>query len=78
MVESDEFRQFFVDDCHRIILIVNCLRQQIVTNGIKPDPLAHNISSESGWCIEYSHLHLVIFREVAIRWAYVERVRLIF
>jgi hypothetical protein len=76
--ESDESWHNSVDDCHRIILIVNCLRQQIVTNGIKPNPLAHNTPSESGRCIEYGHLHLVIFREMAIIWAYVEGVRLIF
>ena len=78
IVESDKFWQFFVDDCHRIILIVNCLRQQIVTNGIKPDSLAHNTPSEAGRCIEYGQLHLVIFREMAIIWANVEGVRLIF
>lgn len=62
VVESYESGHMSVYDSHRIILIVNSFRQQIGTNGIKPDPLAYKTPSEAGWRIEYRHHHLVILR----------------
>ena len=58
--EIDEIWQIFVYDSHRIILVVHSLRQQIGTNGIKPDPLAYKIPSEAGCSIEYIYFHVVI------------------
>jgi hypothetical protein len=77
IVESDKIGQIFVDDSHRIILIVDSLREAVGAYGIKSDPLRNNFACKEGSCIEYGHSHRVILREMAIRYAHIEGVRLL-
>jgi hypothetical protein len=44
IVESDKIGQIFVDDSHRIILIVDSLREDVGAYGIKSDFLRNNFA----------------------------------
>lgn len=60
IVECDKIGQIFDDDSYRIILIVDSLREDVGTYGIKPDSLRNNFVCEVGSCVEYGHSHHII------------------